>query len=174
MSRYIIDKYSKTFCFVYYKRESYSFGGEKREPKSIEKIHELFPHAKFYHFDRHGEIPLMQNEWYKSAHLTKFYPTNERLNNLKNMLELNVYNNQDKLSFKNRFLEFYKENYKKVVRRKTAEFEEKNTESYLYKQGWNEGYTRADEKYNLSTPETLGVQYYYGLIDGEKSIRHIK
>jgi hypothetical protein len=164
-----ILKTAENVIFVYYKRERYCFGGEKREPKSIQKIHELFPNTKFYHFDRHAEIPLIKNEWYTPAYLTKYYPTHERLSNLKNMLELDVYSDEDKQYFKKKFLEFYKENYTKVFHRKSAEFEEKNTESDLYKQGWDEGYRNTDEKYNLSTPDVLGIQYYYGLIDGEKA-----
>ena len=87
------------------------------------------------------------------------------------MLELDVYNDQDKLSFKNRFVEHYKEYYAKVVRCKTEEFRERNIESDLYKEGWNEG-CKNKEEYTLTTPNVLSIQYYYGLIDGAEA--HIK
>jgi hypothetical protein len=160
-------------CFVYQKRERYCFGMEKIEPNLLKNVHDLVPGSRLYHFDRFKEIPLIKNEWYHPFHLVTYYPKteytslNEDLCNLKNVLSLDVYNEHEKQLFNKKFIHFYKKHYNSIITHKTQELEEKNIQTDSYKQGYIDGSKKIGE-YNLIIPDTLDVQYYYGILDAEK------
>jgi len=164
---------AQDICFVYQKRHRYGFGMEKIEPNLLKNIHDLVPSSRLYHFDRFKEIPLINNEWYYPFHLTTYYPKteytsfNEDLCNLKNVLSLDIYNEYEKQLFNQKFIDFYKKYYKRIIVNKTEELEEKNIQTDSYKQGYIHGSKKIGE-YDLITPDIIDAQYYYGILDAHK------